>query len=95
MVYHGPMKSLKGFFLGAVAEAVRETAWFQSAPLACQASATFKIIGVESREFRSVIGARQIRPALLVECRCGELVGTFSLLLQELGEASLIGEEEK
>ena len=31
MVYHGPMKSLKGFFLGAVAEAVRETAWFQSA----------------------------------------------------------------
>lgn len=93
MVYHGPMKSLKGFFLGAVAEAVRETAWFRSAPAASQARATFRILGVESREFRSVIGARQVRPALLVECRCGELVGTFSLLLQELGEASLIGEE--
>lgn len=86
------MKKLDQFFKRVAADAVRETAWFRSAPAACQARAKFRILGVESREFRSVIGARQVRPALLVECRCGALIGTFSLLLQEVGEAYLLDE---
>lgn len=87
------MESLTPFFKRGAAAAIRETAWFRSAPAACQARATFKILGVEQREFVGMTGlTRSWRPALVVECRCGDFVGTFSLLLQDLGEAYLLDE---
>lgn len=85
------MESLKRFYLRGAEAAIRETIWFRSAPAASRARATFKILGVEQREFQGMI-ARSLRPALRVECRCGDFVGTFSLLLQDLGEAVLIDE---
>ena len=86
------MESLTSFFRVAAEAAIRETTWFRSAPRPDQAGAVFRICGVEHREFRG-LGSSAVRPALVVECRCGGLVGTFSLLLQEPGQAYLLDEK--
>lgn len=87
------MESLKRFYLRGAESAIRQTRWFGSAPADDRAGATFKIVGVEEREFRGVV-SRATRPALVVECRCGRFVGRFSLSLGDLGEAASIDERK-
>ena len=87
------MESLTRLVRRDAENAIRQTRWFESAPADDRAGATFEIVGVEEREFCG-LGSRATRPALVVECRCGDFIGRFSLLLGDLGEAALIDEHQ-
>lgn len=87
------MESLNRFFLRGAKSAISETRWFRSAPADAQAVATFKILGVEEREFRGMV-SRATRPTLIIECRCGQFVGQFAMAI-DAGEVFLIGELEQ
>lgn len=86
------MESCQKFFLATASAVVRESEWFRTAPPFARKGAKFRLLGVEEREFVSALGARAVRPSLIVECRCGGLTGIFSILLGELGTAHIISE---
>lgn len=74
------VKTIGRYFKAVMEEGIRESHWFRSAPLAFQATATIKMVGVEDRHFRG-LGTSAIRPALVAECTCGGEVQRFSLSL--------------
>lgn len=84
------MKTVGQYFKAVMEEGIRESGWFRSAPPEYQATATIKVLGVEDRQYRSMIGPAISRPALIAECDCGGEVQRFSLLLDNTTSVQVI-----
>jgi hypothetical protein len=74
-----------------VFEEIKSSRWVRTAPFSPK-KLKIRILGVEDREYRALIGGIAQRPAIIAEATLGGHVGTFRLLLPNLGEAYLENE---
>lgn len=76
------MQTIQSYFGELMIEGIRASMWFRTAPPECQAKAKFKVLGVEQRQFSSMMHTTT-RPALVAECEVGGEAQRFSLLLDD------------
>lgn len=69
------------YFRNIVEDGIRESVWYRTAPLEIRDSAKIRILGVEHRQYSSMLMSASSCPALIVECTIGEETQKFSLLL--------------
>lgn len=83
------MQTIQRYFGELMIEGIRASTWFRTAPLELQAKATIKVLGVEQRQFSSMMHTTK-RPALIAECEVGGEVQRFSLLLDNTSNVQAI-----
>lgn len=83
------MQTIQRYFGDLMIEGIRASTWFRTAPPEFQAKANFKVLGVEQRQFSSMMHTTA-RPALVAECEVGGEVQRFSLLLDNTGDVQPI-----
>lgn len=75
------MKTIKSFYDEIIKNGILESTWYKTAPTELKKYAKIKVIGIEERKFRSIMGTSQIRPALKAICTIGDETQEFILLL--------------
>lgn len=85
-------QSIDWYFEQRMTDGIKEGRWFKSAPPEFQKTAKFRVLGVEMKVYRSIIGSTKKLPTLIAECDCGGEVQKFGLLLESANNVHSVDE---